>query len=162
MSEGWMIIRRVEQRGRPLTAYKATLKRDETIAWIEISDEAGPDGAEKIIREFAASREMLEALIDLASSDADVLTDSTSEPWQKAHAAIAKATGGEFGSDEANTLATPVTEPLDAIKRAISDYHHALDTREHGGVAADRALRTIMETLGMPWVQNAKASGGGP
>jgi hypothetical protein len=45
--------------------------------------------------------------------------------------------------------------PLPHIKRAITDYHKALDHREHGDVAAHKALEAIQAALGMPWVQGA-------
>ena len=41
---------------------------------------------------------------------------------------------------------------LGDIAIAIRDYHYALDCREHGGVAADKALNRIQELMGMPWV----------
>jgi hypothetical protein len=43
--------------------------------------------------------------------------------------------------------------PLDVIKDAIRDYHYALDTRQHGGVAQDRAFNAICKALDMHWQQ---------
>lgn len=40
---------------------------------------------------------------------------------------------------------------LKAIKSAISDYHYALDMRQHGGVAQDQAFNAICEAMGMHW-----------
>jgi len=47
---------------------------------------------------------------------------------------------------------------LHAIRRAVRDYHFALDSRRHGGVAADEALRGIERALGMRWQQGAEAA----
>ena len=44
-------------------------------------------------------------------------------------------------------------EKLYAITQAIRDYHYALDTRQHGEVAMDRAIASIEDTLSMPWVR---------
>ena len=37
------------------------------------------------------------------------------------------------------------------VKRAIADYHLALDRREHGGVAGAKALDEVQAALGMTW-----------
>jgi hypothetical protein len=42
---------------------------------------------------------------------------------------------------------------LTEIQQAIADYHFALDTRAHGGVAQDRAFNAICNVLGMHWKQ---------
>lgn len=47
---------------------------------------------------------------------------------------------------------------LDAVRQAIRDYHFALDSRRHGGVAADAALGVIESVLGMGWKQGAEAA----
>lgn len=44
---------------------------------------------------------------------------------------------------------------LSTVRDSITDYHKALDNREHGGVAAHAALDRIMFAMGMPWVQGA-------
>jgi hypothetical protein len=43
-------------------------------------------------------------------------------------------------------------QALEAVKQAIRDYHYALDTRQHGGVAQDRAFSAICSAMGMHWV----------
>lgn len=45
--------------------------------------------------------------------------------------------------------------PLPAIKQAIHDHHHALDTRQHGTVSAYVTIEKIEQALGTPWVQGA-------
>ena len=40
-----------------------------------------------------------------------------------------------------------------ATEAAIRDYHFALDNREHGAVAMDKALNEIESALGLPWRQ---------
>jgi hypothetical protein len=44
---------------------------------------------------------------------------------------------------------------LAAVKDAVRGYYAALDRREHGGVAQDKALRAIEHALGMRWIQGA-------
>ena len=45
-----------------------------------------------------------------------------------------------------------------AVKQAVRDYHFALDTRQHGGVAAGKALDAIQSALGMHWKQGAESA----
>ncbi|MEZ2310812.1 hypothetical protein AB6809_29630 [Paraburkholderia sp. RCC_158] len=45
---------------------------------------------------------------------------------------------------------------MQAIRAAIQDYHFALDTRAHSGVAMDNAFRAICNALGMHWEQGAE------
>ena len=45
-----------------------------------------------------------------------------------------------------------------AVRKAVRDYYAALDRREHGGVAQDKAFRAIEQALGMQWVQGATIS----
>lgn len=47
---------------------------------------------------------------------------------------------------------------LQGIAQAIRDYHFALDTRQHGGVAQDKAFSSIVNVMGMHWVQGAEAA----
>jgi hypothetical protein len=49
-------------------------------------------------------------------------------------------------------------DKLARVMGAVRDYHFALDNREHGGVAQDRAFREICETLGMHWQQGEEAA----
>jgi hypothetical protein len=42
-----------------------------------------------------------------------------------------------------------------AIRNAVLGYYAALDRREHGVVAQDKAFREIEQALGMRWVQGA-------
>ena len=37
------------------------------------------------------------------------------------------------------------------IQKVINEYYLALDTRQHGGVAQDRAFNKIQQILGMNW-----------
>ena len=43
----------------------------------------------------------------------------------------------------------------EAVTAALWDYHHALDTRQHGGVAADEMVKAVEAALGKPWKQGA-------
>lgn len=61
--------------------------------------------------------------------------------------------------DAARSAAPPATaqaDPLAPIRQAIADYHYALDTRQHEGMAIDRALEAIKTALAMPWVPGAE------
>lgn len=49
-------------------------------------------------------------------------------------------------------------DALDAVKQAVRDYHFALDTRQHGGVAAGQALDAIQGALDMHWKQGKLAA----
>ena len=40
-----------------------------------------------------------------------------------------------------------------ATETAIKDYHFALDSREHGGVAQDKAIKAIESALNLHWRQ---------
>jgi hypothetical protein len=37
------------------------------------------------------------------------------------------------------------------VEAAIRDYHFALDSREHGGVAQDKAIKAIESALNLHW-----------
>jgi len=50
-----------------------------------------------------------------------------------------------------------MSDKLCAITQAICDYHYALDTRQHGGMAMDRAIASIEDTLSMPWVRGKES-----
>ena len=45
-----------------------------------------------------------------------------------------------------------------AVREAVRSYYAALDRREHGSVAQDKAFRAIEQALGMQWVQGATIS----
>lgn len=47
------------------------------------------------------------------------------------------------------------------IRQAITEYHHAIDTRQHVGVAADKLTSAIQEIMGMPWIQGATLQASG-
>ncbi len=49
------------------------------------------------------------------------------------------------------------TVQIDQIKAHIQAYYTALDTRQHGGMAQDDALRGIQKVLGMSWRQGEKS-----
>lgn len=44
-------------------------------------------------------------------------------------------------------------EITSATETAIRDYHFALDSREHGGVAQDKAIKAIESALNLHWRQ---------
>jgi hypothetical protein len=52
----------------------------------------------------------------------------------------------------------PAVDALDAVKHAVRDFHFAMDTRQHGGVAAGLAMDVIQAVLGMDWQQGAEAT----
>ncbi|RQT26128.1 hypothetical protein DF037_20785 [Burkholderia contaminans] len=45
-----------------------------------------------------------------------------------------------------------------AIRKAIEDYHYALDTRRHGGVALSHAFDAICKAMGMQWERGKEAA----
>lgn len=47
------------------------------------------------------------------------------------------------------------SDALDQIREAILGYYKALDNREHGGIAQDRAFKQIERILDMRWIQGA-------
>lgn len=49
-------------------------------------------------------------------------------------------------------------EQLHAVESAIRDYHFALDSRQHGGVAQDKAFNAICQAMGMEWKQGVEAA----
>lgn len=59
----------------------------------------------------------------------------------------------------ARVLATTqsAVQEMNAIKQAIREYHFALNSRMHGGVAAGNAIRSIEAALGMDWKQGKEA-----
>jgi len=44
-------------------------------------------------------------------------------------------------------------QKLEKVEDAIREYHFALNSRKHGGVAQDVALNRIMDVLDMHWHQ---------
>lgn len=48
---------------------------------------------------------------------------------------------------------------LDKIKAAVTEYHHALDMHQHGGVAAHECINKIETILGMNWLPGATIMG---
>ena len=47
---------------------------------------------------------------------------------------------------------------LEQIADAIRDYHYALDTRQHAGIAITSAFETISTAMGMSWAQGIEAT----
>ena len=47
---------------------------------------------------------------------------------------------------------------LDLVQKALENYYAALDRRDHGGVAQDKAFRAIEQALGMHWIRGASIS----
>jgi len=56
-----------------------------------------------------------------------------------------------YAAPPAQQLQQAVARALAPIQQAIRDYHYALDTRQHGGVAQGKAVGAIEEALGMHW-----------
>lgn len=71
-------------------------------------------------------------------------------------AALGMQEEGDPIAEVQNMLAASVTR--DSVTQAVRDYYFALDTRQHGGVAASTALDAIQKALGLNWVQGAEAS----
>ena len=71
---------------------------------------------------------------------------------EDAQAEAAKHLAGLAGLLAPYVTAT-ATATDDSVRQAIRDYHFALDNRQHGGLAADKALMAIEAALGTRWVQ---------
>lgn len=44
------------------------------------------------------------------------------------------------------------------VQTALRDYHYALDTRQHGDIAADKAIKAIQRAFDMPWIEGQEAA----
>lgn len=55
-------------------------------------------------------------------------------------------------------IAEPQPSALATIEQALRDYHFALDSRQHAGVAADQAVIAISQAMGMRWKQGEEAA----
>jgi hypothetical protein len=53
----------------------------------------------------------------------------------------------------------PLSDAEIAVRSAVHSYYGALNRREHGGLAMDRAFNAIEKALGMHWVQTPIAHG---
>lgn len=48
--------------------------------------------------------------------------------------------------------------PLETVRQAVRDYHLALDTRQNGNTAQNKAFEAICGALGMHWEQGEEAA----
>ncbi|CUA97780.1 hypothetical protein [Comamonas thiooxydans] len=81
----------------------------------------------------------------------------------KAHCGVAARVGNFIkhkimGWPEYEPAPQAQAEAREAVTQAVRDYYFALDTRQHGGAAASKALDAIQKALGVNWVQGAEAS----
>jgi len=67
---------------------------------------------------------------------------------------VAEADALLSGTPPTQTMARLLREN-EAVTAALWDYHHALDTRQHGDVAADKMVKAVEAALGKPWKQGA-------
>lgn len=118
----------------------------------------------------AAFRQGVEAAAEVCSAYADQRERELPHAgygttgWQMVRALVA---GARWCIDAIHALPTPAAfaapEPDDTagkmreVEHAIADYHYALDARQHGGVAAHRAVEAIERALGRQWVRGAEA-----
>jgi len=71
---------------------------------------------------------------------------------------VMKAARVALGAEQPQTVDAEVARLDPRVSRlydALRDYHHALDTRQHGGVAADQLVKAVETILGIPWTQGA-------
>jgi hypothetical protein len=66
--------------------------------------------------------------------------------------------GGESSEWVRQHPVTTPTQQIEEIKQAVRDYHYALDTRQHGGLAADALVNAVCKTLSMHWQQGCRKS----
>lgn len=83
------------------------------------------------------------------------LTDSGSTDYARELQALHKKVATYEARDALGWLPSST---LATIEQALRDYHFALDSRQHGGVAADQALGTIAQTMDMRWKQGEEAA----
>lgn len=62
------------------------------------------------------------------------------------------------GEPIAITIGEYQDRQISAIEDVIVDYHHALDTRHNGDVAAHNALNAIEAIMGMYWKYESKVT----
>lgn len=63
------------------------------------------------------------------------------------------ANGEEAQERKTGVIFEMAAERIEKVIATIQDYHYAFDTRQHGGVAAGKAMDAIQEAFGMPWTQ---------
>ncbi|CAN7526531.1 hypothetical protein LJR074_003705 [Acidovorax sp. LjRoot74] len=83
------------------------------------------------------------------------LTDSSSTDYAHELQALRKKVATYEARDALGWLPPSA---LATIEQALRDYYFALDSRQHGGVAADLALNTISQAMGMRWKQGEEAA----
>lgn len=115
-------------------------------------DDTPADAIEALARENAALTENFDALMIKAQEAVDGQAAALFEVVAlKAENAALTARAEAAEAKVAN------------VRKAVAEYHLALDRRQHGGVAADACLTKVQVALEMPWVQGAALAeiGGG-
>lgn len=54
-----------------------------------------------------------------------------------------------------NVPAEATDTRIERLRLALRDYHHALDTHQHGGVAAGKLADEVERILETPWKRGA-------
>lgn len=106
--------------------------------WYEMTDGQGKfwemNGTVALFREAEQAR--------AAMQPADLGITSKQEAALQALADQAQELGMDYGAPSVDSA---------AVRAALNDYYAALSARQHGGVAADKALRRIEQVAGMSW-----------
>jgi hypothetical protein len=61
-----------------------------------------------------------------------------------------------------STSKTDASLVLEQIRAALKKYHHALDTRQHGGIAESNLVTDVETILDTPWIQGATLAPSAP
>lgn len=140
------------------------------LALDDSEEQVGPNGRQHVIdsQHFDDLSEAIDWLEDLP----DDKPGMTMGPAGKAEWALRQALAPDGGIEaELQALRKRVAtfEARDAlgllpptslaeIAQEIRDYHFALDTRQHGGIALTNAFDSICNTLGLHWTQGKEAA----
>lgn len=75
---------------------------------------------------------------------------------------VMKAARVALDAEYSRTVAAEVARMDPRVSQlydALHAYHHALDTRQDGGVAANDLVKAVEAILGLPWTQGATLDG---
>lgn len=122
-------------------------------------------GAVRVPPGWRAFARNIEALVASRFAQADITTINATQPGDKRLIALlTEAFGARHQAIDdlaalilrANAKALGRDGAGAKIREAIADYHYALDTRQHGGMAQSNAFNRICEAVDMHWQQGTE------
>lgn len=99
---------------------------------------------------WEALNETRKAVADIIGANPDTWPDHGNAPLAIA-AVIAIRQNAVERVDAAPDRAPSAGSATDGVRAALVEYYDALTARQHGGVAADKALNKIEQAMGMSW-----------